>query len=375
MRVVLAIDSFKGSLSSIEAAEAASLGIRRAHPEAECVISPIADGGEGTVDALAVALSGKMRSVKVTGPLGGTVNAEYCYIKETKTAVMEMAEAAGITLIEKEKRNPMLATTYGVGEMILDAINEGARHFIIGIGGSLTNDGGAGMLMALGVGLLDGYGKPIKLGAEGLKSLEKVDTGSLAPKISACDFRVACDVKNPLLGESGASYVYARQKGADDEMIAELDQLLSRFAEKTKVAIPTADETAEGTGAAGGLGFALLSYLGAKMSSGIELVMDITGLEEKIKNADIVVCGEGRLDGQSCMGKAPVGVATLAKKHGKRCIAFSGAIGEGAERLNAFGIDAFFPIIRRITTLDEAMDKENAAKNLADTAEQVFRLL
>ncbi len=375
MRVVLAIDSFKGSLSSLEAASAAAEGIMLAHPEAECIISPIADGGEGTVSAVAAALGGEICTAQVHGPLMGEVYADYCYVEATKTAVIEMSAAAGITLIDKVERNPMLATTYGVGELILDAIKRGARHFIVGIGGSATNDGGTGMLSALGVKLLDGEGKPINQGAVGLYSLEKVDTGSLIPEISECDFRVACDVKNPLCGKSGASYIYGRQKGADDKMIAELDALLSKFAAKTREVIPTANDEAEGAGAAGGLGYALMAYLGAEMSSGIDLVMDLTRLEEKIKKADIVVCGEGRLDGQSCMGKAPIGVARLAKRWGKRCIAFSGAIGEGAATLNEHGIDAFFPILRSVVTLDVAMDKEVAIRNMRDTAEQVFRLI
>lgn len=371
----MAIDSFKGSLSSIEAAEAAVVGIRRVYPDAECIISPIADGGEGTSEALTTALGGEACTAVVSGPMGAPVSAKYGYIAATKTAIIEMSAAAGITLVAPEERSPMHASTYGVGEMILDAIARGARHFIVGIGGSATNDGGVGMLSALGYGLYDKCGAPIRRGAIGLYDLEKIDTGSALPMLAECDFRVACDVKNPLCGEYGASRVYARQKGADDEMIEELDGLLAKLARITREVIPTADDTREGAGAAGGLGYALMTYLGAEMSSGIDLVMELTGLEEKIAGADIVVCGEGRLDAQSCMGKAPTGVARLAKRHGKRCIAFSGAIGEGASRLNEYGIDAFFPILRRVMTLDEAMDKDNARENMANTAEQVFRLI
>ncbi len=375
MKVVLAIDSYKGSLSSFEAGCACAEGIMRAYPNAECVISPIADGGEGTVAAISAALGAEICTANVEGPRGTRVNAEYGYSAEKRLAVIEMSAAAGITMVSGDEKNPLYTSTYGVGEMILDAAWRGARHFIIGIGGSATNDGGAGMLSALGFGLYDADGKTISRGAIGLRDLEKIDTAGHFPELSLCDFRIACDVKNPLCGECGASYIYGGQKGADENMKAELDSLLSKFAKMTKEVIPGADPDFPGAGAAGGLGFALLSYLGAKIEPGIELVMDVTALGDKIRECDIVVTGEGRLDGQSYMGKTPVGVASLAKKYGKTCIALGGAISDGAEKLNEYGVDAIFPILRSVVTLDVAMDKTVAAANMAATAEQVFRLI
>lgn len=269
----------------------------------------------------------------------------------------------------------MNTTTFGVGEMILDAIGRGCRKFVIGIGGSATNDGGIGMLQALGFEFLNENGTAVSHGANGLSELCEIRIGNANEKLCECSFSVACDVKNPLCGEYGCSAVYGPQKGATEEMIKEMDACLSRYAELTKAVIPNAEPEAEGAGAAGGLGFALMSYLGAKLISGIELVMRETALEEHIKGADLVVTGEGRLDGQSYMGKAPIGVAGLAKKYGKPVIAFSGCVTEDAVLCNDRGIDAFFPIVRKPCSLSEAMDIENAYMNLKDTAVQVFRLI
>jgi glycerate kinase len=269
----------------------------------------------------------------------------------------------------------MLTTTYGVGELIADAIGRGCRKFIVGIGGSATNDGGVGMLSALGFEFLDRDGDPIEQGAQGLEKLVSIKTDKALPELSECEFSVACDVKNPLCGDLGCSAVYGKQKGATPEMIEKMDAWLGKYAELTKKINPDANAEFEGAGAAGGMGYAFLSYLGGRLESGIELVMSATGLEEHIKNADIVVTGEGRLDGQSCMGKAPVGVAKAAKKYGKTVIAFSGCVTDDARECNSHGIDAFFPIVRTPCALEEAMNIENAKKNLADTAEQVFRLI
>lgn len=375
MKIILAIDSFKGSMSSTEAAESAARGILSAIPCAKTEVCPIADGGEGTTEAIITAKGGVWRECEVSDPLSRRITARYGYLASSGTAVIEMSAAAGITLITPDERNPLYTTTYGVGEMIKDAMAHGARRFIIGLGGSATNDGGVGMLEALGFRFLRNDGTPIKLGAIGLRELVKIDTDTAIPELSECEFRVACDVKNPLCSENGASFVYGGQKGADDAMKQELDTLLKRYAELTMAVLPDADPDAEGAGAAGGLGFALLAYLGAKMQSGIELVIDVTGLEEKIKGADIVVTGEGRLDGQSCMGKAPVGVARIARKYGKPCIAFSGAVSADAVKLAEYGIDAFFPIVRKPVTLTEAMDIENAKRNMEDTVRQVFNLI
>ncbi len=375
MKVVVAIDSFKGSLDSISAGNAVKEGVLRVYKDAEVFVRPVADGGEGTTQALYVGLGGEMRTVSVCGPLGKKVNANYTVIKETNTAVIEMSAAAGITLLKREELNPLNTTTYGVGEMIKDAIENGCRNFIIGIGGSATNDGGVGMLSALGYKFLNKQGGEISLGAKGLEELCLINTDNVLPKLKECSFSVACDVNNPLCNENGCSAVYSPQKGADSNMIAQMDNWLESFADLTKQLYEHSDKNASGAGAAGGLGFAFLSYLGATLQSGIDLILSKTRLEDYIKNADIVVTGEGRLDAQSVMGKAPAGVAKLAKKHGKPVIAFSGSVTKDANAVNQAGIDAFFPIIRSICTLSEAMDSNNAFANLADTAEQVFRVI
>lgn len=375
MKVVIAIDSFKGSLSTFEAGNAAADGIRSVYPNAEIVISPLADGGEGTVDAVISATNGIKKEVLVTGPLGAPVHATYGIIKETQTAVMEMAAASGITLIEEKDRNPLFTTTYGVGEMIADAVREGCQEFLIGIGGSATNDGGVGMMEALGVRFLNQNGMPIARGAAGLRELSKIDTSALLPALSECRFRIACDVKNPLCGEMGCSAIYGPQKGATKETIALMDAWLAQYAKLTKEVNEKADATYPGCGAAGGLGFAFLSYLPAELCSGIELVIDATNLETHIQDADFVITGEGRLDGQSCMGKAPTGVAMLAKKYEKTVIALAGCVTDDAHRTHEYGIDAFFPIVKAPCTLAEAMDQHRAYQNLKTTAEEIFRLI
>lgn len=374
MRVVIAIDSFKGSLSSLEAGRAAAEGILRVFPDAETVIRPVADGGEGTVDALVAGLNGQLREAAVTAPLGRRIIAKYGILPDN-TAVVEMAAASGLTLLSENERNPMHTTTYGTGEMILDAIHHGCRNFIIGIGGSATNDGGIGCLQALGFGMLDKNGRQVGYGAIGLSKLAKINDINVVPELKECRFHVACDVTNPLCGENGCSAVFAPQKGANAETIRLMDKYLGNYAEMTKRYNQAASPDTAGAGAAGGLGFALMYYLNATLESGVQLIMRETKLEESIKNADIVITGEGCLDSQSAMGKAPVGIATIAKKYGKPVIAFSGAIKEGAELCNQHGINAFFPILRRISTLEQAMDKNCACKNLADTAEQVFRTI
>lgn len=375
MKVTVAIDSFKGSLSTFEAGEAIKEGVLRVFPDADVRISPLADGGEGTMDAIVSAASGIVHTMPVCGPLGEHVRGYYGYIPRSETAVIEISAAAGITLIPKEARDPMLTTTYGVGELIADAIRKGCRKFIVGLGGSATNDGGIGMLTSLGFEFLNAEGAPVSLGGKGLSEIASIRTDGALPQLSECEFLVACDVKNPLCGENGCSAIYGPQKGATPEVVKTMDAWLSRYADLTKEVLPQSNANTEGAGAAGGLGFAFLSYLGAKLQSGVELVTQQTGLEDLIKDADVVVTGEGRLDGQSYMGKAPIGVATLAKKHGKPVVAFSGCVANGAGLCNEHGIDAFFPILRTPCTLEEAMDCDNAHKNLADTAEQVFRLI
>ncbi len=374
-KIVVAIDSFKGSLSTFEAGKAIEEAAKEVYENAEVIISPIAVGGEGTVEAIISATNGEIVRTVVCNPLGEKIEATYGFIPHTKTAIIEMSAAAGITLIEESERNPMNTTTFGVGEMILDAISKGCRKFVIGIGGSATNDGGVGMLQALGFEFLDKNGKQVLLGAKGLKDIAVIRTENAVKELKECYFCVACDVKNILCGENGCSAIYGPQKGATPEMIKDMDLWLEKYAQLTKKVIPTSDANIPGTGAAGGLGFAFMSYLDATLESGIELVMKETELESYIKDAYIVVTGEGRLDGQSYMGKAPVVVAKLAKKHNKTLIAFSGCATEDAITCNEHGIDAFFTIVRKPCTLDEAMNINNAYKNLKDTAYQVFRLI
>lgn len=375
MNITIAIDSFKGSLSSMEAGQAVAEGIRRVMPSAGIRIRPLADGGEGTTEALTAGLGGELKSLTVTGPLGRPVTASYGLIRERKMAVLEMASAAGLTLISQEERNPLEATTYGVGEMIRDAIGEGCRHFLVGIGGSATNDGGTGMLSALGFQFLDSEGQPIPLGAKGLENLARISAENARPELSQCSFHIACDVTNPLCGENGCSAVYGPQKGADPEMIRQMDQWMERYGDLAARTFPAADKEAPGAGAAGGLGFAFLTFLNGSLESGVGMVLKEINLKDDIRDADLVITGEGRLDAQTVMGKAPIGVAHLAKEYGKPVIAFSGAVTREAGLCNQHGIDAFFPIMRGVVSLQEALDPGEARINAADTAEQVFRLI
>ncbi len=372
MKVVVAIDSLKGSLSSIEAGNAIKDGILRV-VDADVVIKPLADGGEGTTEALVEGYKGELIEVEVMGPLQKAVKANYGLI-EGKAAVLEMASASGITLITAEERNPKEATTYGVGQMIKDAISKGCRNFIVGIGGSATNDGGVGMLQALGFEFFDKDGKKVGLGGKVLSEIERISNQNMLSELADCKFKVACDVNNPLCFENGATYIYGPQKGVTEDIKEELDKGMLNYARATEKYIGIDNKNVPGAGAAGGLGFAFISYLNATLTPGIDLILDAIKLEEEVKDADIVITGEGRLDIQSAMGKAPVGVAKLAKKYNKKVIAFAGGVTKDAKICNEKGIDAFFPIVRGVTTLEDAMIKENAYNNMADTVEQVFRL-
>ncbi len=375
MKVTIAIDSLKGSLSSLEAGHAIEAGIKHAFPNADIRVRPLADGGEGTVEALTIGMGGELETITVTGPHGRPVSCQYGIIKETHTAIMEMAAAAGITFVHGDERNPLKTTTYGVGEMILDAIHKGCRRFIIGIGGSATNDGGVGMLQALGYDFLDSDGRPIPHCGAGLKDLASISASHVVPELSNCSFKIACDVTNPLCGPMGASAIYGPQKGATPEIVRTMDGWLANYADLAKSVNPNADAEFPGTGAAGGLGFAFSVFTNAVLESGISIVLEETRLEDYVKDADIVITGEGRLDAQTVMGKAPSGVANIAKKYKKTVLAFSGAVTEDAIHCNEHGIDAFFPILRSVVSLDEAMDPQNARKNMEATAEQVFRLI
>ncbi len=375
MKVLVAIDSFKGSMTSLEAGEAIRTGIHRIFPEAEVAVRPLADGGEGTVEALTIGMGGTLETITVTGPLGKPVQATYGRVDTT--AIIEMSAAAGITLVPLAERNPLHTTTYGVGEIIKDAIQKGCRKFIVGIGGSATNDGGIGMLQALGFDLLDKDGKPVSFGAKGLQTLTTISTQHVLPELNECTFKVACDVTNPLCGDQGCSAIFGPQKGATPEMIQQMDAWLQHYAALASSSLPThnASSTYPGTGAAGGLGFAFLSFMHATLESGIRIVLEETRLEDYIREADLVITGEGRLDKQTVMGKAPIGVANIAKKHGKKVLAFAGCVTPEATICNQHGIDAFFPILRTVVTLEEAMASANAKENMAATVEQVFRLL
>ena len=368
MKIIIAIDSFKGSLSSKEAGEAIKTGILRVVPDADVVISPLADGGEGTVETLVEALGGSLETVRVKGPLFQEVEAHYGILSESekfqaeiksdthwetlpenpskahseapsetdsqyspndgKLAIMEMSQASGITLVAPEKRNPLKTGSYGVGEMILDAYHKGCRRFLIGIGGSATNDGGIGMLSALGFRFSKENGEEICPIGEGLKDLARIDATSVPKGLLHCSFQIACDVENPLYGENGASLVYGFQKGGNKELLSQMDLWMKRYSELVKEYNPAANPEAPGSGAAGGLGFAFRSFLQGELKSGVSLILEETKLSEKMQGADLVITGEGRLDEQSSMGKAPIGVAKLAKAQGIPVIAFAGAVSE-----------------------------------------------
>ncbi len=372
MKVVIAIDSFKGSLTSIQAGESAKRGILKAYPDADVKVMPIADGGEGTLDAVTSAVKSELVEAEVTLPTGETGVARYG-ILEDGSALVEVAEAVGLTRVPLERRDPMTLTSYGLGQLIRHAIKvRGCRRFTVGLGGSATNDGGVGMLEALGYRFAEGR---LSTGAQGLREACFVDGSSALPELAECHFTLACDVKNPLCGENGCTKVFAPQKGAEACELDIMDKWMSEYADVVEKYIPTANKNAEGSGAAGGLGFAFMSFLGAEMRSGIEVVASVTGLEGEVSTADIIVTGEGRLDGQSVMGKAPVGVALVGKKYFLPVIALAGCVREDAEALLDCGIDAYFPIVQAPCTLEEAMEESRAVKNLEATAYQVFRLM
>lgn len=375
MKVVVAIDSLKGSLSSVMAGNTIKQGIQNVIPNANVVVKPLADGGEGTTEALVSGMNGKLQEINVLGPLGKEIKSSYGIIEESNTAIIEMASASGITLVPEELRNPLNTTTYGVGQLIKDAIEKGIRNFIIGIGGSATNDGGIGMLQALGFEFLDENNNPVSLSGKGLFSLAKIESKNKIKELDECTFNIACDVNNPLCGENGCSAIYGPQKGATPEMVADFDKALQNYANITKELLGKDNQNVAGVGAAGGLGFAFLSYLNATLQSGIKIILEHIKLEDEIKDADFVITGEGRLDNQTAMGKAPIGVAKLAKKYNKTVIAFAGCVTEDAKACNTQGIDAYFPIIQRIDTLENLLKEDIAKDNLLNTTQQVFNLI
>jgi glycerate kinase len=373
MRFVVAPDSFKGSASAREVAQAIAEGLKAALPDAVCDLVPMADGGEGTVDALVAATGGQIVSVRVTGPLGEPVDAFFGILGDGETAVIEMAAAAGLHLVPPEKRNPMVTTTYGVGELIRAALDAGCRRLIIGIGGSATNDGGAGMAQALGVRLLDEQGNEIGFGGGILERLARLDLSDFDRRVWDAEILVACDVTNPLTGQNGASAVYGPQKGATPEMVRQLDANLRHYAAVLRRDLGVEVETVAGAGAAGGLGAGLLAFCRAQLRRGVELVIHAVHLPERVQKADLVITGEGCLDFQTGFGKVPHGVAQVAKRYGKPVIALAGQLGEGAERCRQWGIDACFSILSKPMSEGEAM--ANAIPLLRRAAEEVGWLL
>ena len=375
MKIVISIDSLKGSLTSIEAANAIKKGILSVDNKSDVVIMPLADGGEGTVEALVQGMNGEEKVISVTGPINEKVNATYGILKETNTAIIEMAQASGLPLVPAELRNPLNTTTYGVGEIIKEAIEKGCRNFIVGIGGSATNDCGVGMLQALGFEFYDENDNLVGLGGKVLNQIKRINTENKLKELDECNFKIACDVNNPLYGENGAAYIYGPQKGATKEIVNELDKGLKNFAEVVKNDLGKDIAHIEGAGAAGGLGFGFLGFLNSKVESGIKIILDEIKLEEVVKDADLVITGEGRLDNQTAMGKAPIGVAKLAKKHGAKVIAIAGCTTPDAVKCNEEGIDAYFSIVNKAMTIDEAMKKENATQNMIETTIQIFNLI
>lgn len=373
--MLIAIDSFKGSISSVEGSKAIASGIKDVYPDAEIVTLPLADGGEGTVKTVVQATRGKLVNKEVTGPLGEKTIAAYGILADGNTAVIEVAEACGLPLVPLEKRNPLCTTTFGVGELILDAARQGCRNFVVGLGGSATNDGGIGMLQALGYRFLDSRGASISLGAKELAHIVKIDSSQVNPLLQQCSFRVACDVNNPLYGPDGASHIFGPQKGATPEMVEELDRGLKQLAEVVSAELGVDIQNIAGAGAAGGLGAAFSGFLKAKLESGVDLVLDMLEMEKHIVGANLVITGEGRIDGQTSMGKAPMGVARLAQSRHIPVIALGGSVVEETKGLHSLGIASIFPILSSPMTLEQAMDSTATFENLRRTTNQIFRLL
>lgn len=373
MKIIVAPDSFKGSLSALDAGNAIKEGIMRVMPEASIEVVPMADGGEGTVDALVSATGGRIIIEEVHDPLMKKIKAKYGILGDGSTAVIEMASASGLPLVPKEERNPMITTTYGTGELIKSALDQGCRKLIIGIGGSATVDGGAGVAQALGAKLIDKYGNNIAFGGGGLEFLDQIDVSDIDSRIYETETIVACDVDNPLVGPKGAPAVYGPQKGATPEMVRKLDSFLNKYADIIKRDIGVDIKNVPGAGAAGGLGAGLIAFMKAKLNSGVEIVIEASGFEDRLKDADLVITGEGKIDQQTIYGKTPIGVAKTAKKYGLPVIAICGIIGEGAFAVYSNGIDALMSIISYPMTVEEAMD--NAFKLISDAAERTLRLV
>lgn len=372
-KVVIAPDSFKESLTALEVAEAVETGFKKVFPNWEYVKVPMADGGEGTVQSLVDATGGFIKVVEVLDPLGRKIEASYGISGDGKQAIIEMATASGLELLKQSERDAMQATSWGLGDLICSALDEGVERILIGIGGSATNDAGAGMIQRLGGKLLDAEGKQIPYGGVALSKLQTIDLLELDARLSDIEIEVACDVNNPLTGPGGASYIYGPQKGADEEQIKELDQNLKHFAEIIRKDLDIDIEKEPGAGAAGGVGGALLAFLGAELRSGGELITEWIALEDIIKDADLVITGEGGINHQTVYGKTPVIVSKLAKKYQIPVIALVGSISEGYEKVYEHGIDAVFSVLSEVTDLEEAL--KTAPQNVERTAENIARTL
>ncbi len=373
MTIVLAPDSFKESMTAKEVCEAMEKGIKKANPNIKCIKVPMADGGEGTMQSLVDATDGKVYKVKVQGPLGAEVEAEYGILGDGEVAVIEMASASGIHLVPKEKRNPMKTSTFGTGQLIKACLEHSIKKLLIGIGGSATNDGGAGMVQALGGKLLDSDGNELPLGGGELRKLAQIDLSNLDDRLKDVEVEVACDVNNPLVGEKGASYVFGPQKGATEEMVKVLDENLRHYGVKIKECLGIDIVEVPGAGAAGGLGAGLMAFLNGTLKNGLEMVVEYTKLEQKVKEADMVWTGEGSIDHQTIYGKTPYGVARVAKKYKLPVIALAGRIGDGIEPLYDSGIDAIYSIMQGVSSLEDALI--NGRRNVEKTSENVARLI
>lgn len=368
-KVVIAPDSFKESLSALEVAEAIERGFRQIFPQVQYVKLPMADGGEGTVDSMVAATGGEIVRAEVTGPLGQPVQAFYGLLGEGETAVIEMAAASGLHLAPKAQRDPCMTTSYGTGELILAALERGVKAIILGIGGSATNDGGAGMLQALGVKLLDDQRQCLQPGGAALAQLAYIDLSGMDPRLQQVNITAACDVDNPLCGANGASAVFGPQKGATPETVAQLDAALRHYGTLLEQATGREVINVPGAGAAGGMGAALLGMLNARLRPGIEIVIETLRLEEALRDADLVITGEGRLDSQSIHGKTPIGVARVAKRYGLPVIGIAGSLSKDYQVVHQHGIDAAFSVLDRVVSLEEALAE--AADNLEVTARNV----
>lgn len=373
MNIIIAPDSFKESLTALEVAQAIQAGFERVLPMANYCCVPMADGGEGTVQSLVDATAGRLMVSEVTAPLGNKVNAVWGLSGDGKTAMIEMAAASGLPLVPVEQRNPLKTTSFGTGELIKQALDQGAQHIILGIGGSATNDGGVGMLQALGANFTNYSDLAIMGCGENLIHIDRIDLQGLDPRLAQVSIEVACDVDNPLCGERGASAVFAPQKGATPAMVRELDAGLSHFGDKVAEQLGRDIKSIAGSGAAGGMGGGLLLLPNVRLRSGVDIVLNFTQLAEKVATADLVITGEGKMDAQSVFGKTPIGVAKVAKQQGKSVIAIVGSLGEGYEAVYSAGIDAVFPCIRNTNGLADAL--QNAKANLSSCAENVARLL